>query len=99
MFGRDGAAGDLHDMAWTQPAIYALECALTALWASVGIRPDVVFGHSLGELAAAQAAGVFSLEDGLRFAATRGALMASLPEAGAMAAVFAPASRVAAVRA
>ena len=97
MFGRDGSAGDLHDMAWTQPAIYALECALTALWASVGIRPDVVFGHSLGELAAAQAAGVFSLEDGLRFAATRGALMASLPEAGAMAAVFAPAPRVAAV--
>ena len=96
MFGRDGSAEDLHDMAWTQPAIYALECALTALWASIGIRPDVVFGHSLGELAAAQAAGVFSLEDGLRFAATRGALMASLPEAGAMAAVFAPASRVAA---
>ena len=96
MFGRNGSAEDLHDMAWTQPAIYALECALTALWASIGIRPDVVFGHSLGELAAAQAAGVFSLEDGLRFAATRGALMASLPEAGAMAAVFAPASRVAA---
>ena len=96
MFGRNGSAEDLHDMAWTQPAIYALECALTALWASIGIRPDVVFGHSLGELAAAQAAGVFSLEDGLRFAATRGALMASLPEAGAMAAVFAPAPRVAA---
>ena len=96
MFGRNGSAEDLHDMAWTQPAIYALECALTALWASIGIRPDVVFGHSLGELAAARAAGVFSLEDGLRFAATRGALMASLPEAGAMAAVFAPASRVAA---
>ena len=97
MFGRAGASGiSLHDMAWTQPAIYALECALTALWASVGIQPDVVFGHSLGELAAAQAAGVFGLEDGLRFAATRGALMASLPEAGAMAAVFAPAPRVAA---
>ncbi len=96
MFGRAGASGaSLHDMAWTQPAIYALECALTALWASVGIRPDVVMGHSLGELAAAQAAGVFSLEDGLRFASTRGALMATLPEAGAMAAVFAPASQVA----
>ena len=97
MFGRAGTSGiSLHDMAWTQPAIYALECALTSLWASVGIRPDVVMGHSLGELAAAQAAGVFSLEDGLRFAATRGALMATLPEAGAMAAVFAPASQVAA---
>ncbi len=97
MFGRAGASGiSLHDVAWTQPVIYALECALTALWSSVGIRPDVVVGHSLGELAAAQAAGVFSLEDGLRFAAARGSLMATLPEAGAMAAVFAPAPQVAA---
>ena len=96
MFGRDGAKGDLDDSAWTQPAIYALECALTALWESVGVRPSVVVGHSLGEIAAAQAAGVFSLEDGLRFAAQRGALMGALPGEGAMAAVFAPADRVAA---
>ena len=93
MFGR---AGDLDDAAWTQPAIYALECALTALWASLGIRPDVVVGHSLGEIAAAQAAGFFGLEDGLRFAATRGALMGALPGQGAMAAIFATESRVAA---
>ena len=98
MFGRTGDSGaSLHDVAWMQPAIYALECALTSLWASIGIRPSVVVGHSLGELAGAQAAGVFSLEDGLRFAAARGALMATLPEAGAMAAVFAPAAQVAAV--
>ncbi len=94
MFGRPGAAGDLDEPAWTQPAVYALECALTALWASVGIRPDVVVGHSLGEIAAAHTAGVFSLEDGLRFACTRGELLGSLPRAGAMAAVFAPANRV-----
>ena len=94
MFGRPGAAGDLHDPAWTQPAIYALECALTALWDSVGIRPSVVLGHSLGEIAAAHAAGVFTLEEGLRFASTRGTLMASLPRAGAMAAVFAPSLRI-----
>ena len=50
MFGRPGAAGDLDEPRWTQPAIYALECALTALWDSVGIRPDVVLGHSLGEI-------------------------------------------------
>ncbi len=93
MFGRDDA-GDLDDPAWTQPAIYALECALTALWASVGVRPGVVVGHSLGEIAAAQAAGVYSLEDGLRFAARRGALMGALPGEGAMAAVFAPRERV-----
>ena len=95
MFGRAGGEGELNDTAWEQPALYALECALTALWASVGIRPGVVVGHSIGELAAAQAAGVFSLEDGMRFACTRGELMSKMEE-GAMAAVFAPAARVAA---
>ena len=94
MFGRPGAAGDLDDPQWKQPAIYALECALAALWSSLGIRPDVVLGHSLGEIAAAHAAGVYSLEDGLRLAAARGALIGALPGEGAMAAVFAPASRV-----
>ena len=96
MFGRPGAVGDLDDPQWKQPAIYALECALTALWSSLGIRPDVVLGHSLGEIAAAHTAGVFSLEDGLRLAAARGSLVGALPGEGAMAAVFAPASRVAA---
>ncbi|MCY3911808.1 MAG: SDR family NAD(P)-dependent oxidoreductase [Chloroflexi bacterium] len=95
MFGRDGASGDLGDTAWEQPALYALECALTALWASVGVRPSVVLGHSVGEIAAAQAAGIFSLEDGMRFAAARGALLSDV-KPGAMAAIFAPAARVAA---
>ena len=94
MFGRPGAEGRLDDPQWKQPAIYALECALAALWSSLGIRPDVVLGHSLGEVAAAQAAGVFGLEDGLRLAALRGELVGALPGDGAMAAVFAPASRV-----
>ena len=96
MFGRPDAAGDLDDPAWTQPAIYALECALTALWSSLGVRPSVVVGHSLGEFAAAHTAGVLSLEDGLRFVAGRGRLMSELSEPGAMAAVFAPATEVAA---
>ena len=94
MFGRGAnERGDLGDTAWEQPALYTLESALTALWASVGIRPAVVLGHSVGEIAAARAAGVFSLEDGMRFACTRGALMSGM-EAGAMAAVFAPPDRV-----
>ncbi len=95
MFGRPGAAGDLDDPQWKQPAIYALECALTALWSSLGIQPDVVLGHSLGEIAAAHTAGAFGLEDGVRLAAARGALIGALPGEGAMAAVFAPAARVA----
>ncbi len=94
MFGRAGGEGELGDTAWEQPALYALQCALTALWSSVGVRPEVVVGHSIGELAAAQAAGVFSLEDGMRFAAKRGALMSQMEEGG-MAAIFAPAERVA----
>ena len=93
MFGR-ADNGDLSDTAWEQPALYALECALTAQWSSVGIRPDVVLGHSVGEIAAAQAAGVFGLEDGMRFACTRGTLL-SETDSGAMAAVFGPPAQVA----
>ncbi len=96
MFARPDAAGDLDDPAWTQPAIYALECALTALWSSLGIEPELVVGHSLGEIAAAHAAGVFSLADGMRLAMGRGELMSNLREPGAMAAVFAPVPEVAA---
>ena len=93
MFG-DAPRGDLDDTRWTQPALYALESGLAALWRSVGVVPSAVLGHSAGEIAAAHAAGVFSLEDGLRFAAQRGELMGSLPAGGAMAAVFAPAGWV-----
>ena len=94
MFGKPTAQGDLHDTAWTQPAVYSLQCALAALWESLGIKPDVVIGHSLGEFAAANAAGVFGLEDGLRFVAKRGELLSSVPELGGMAAIFASKAEV-----
>ena len=70
VLGRLGPAADLDETGWKQPIIYALQCALTALWASVGVRPSVAVGHGVGELAAAQAAGVFDLSDGLRLAAS-----------------------------
>ena len=79
---------------WTQPALYALQAALTELWSGVGVRPEVVLGHSVGEIAAARTAGVFGLEEGMRFAARRGALMGSLPSGGGMLAVFASEDRV-----
>ena len=78
MFGGPGAEGGLSDPVWARPATYALACALTALWASVGIRPSVVAGQGAGEIAAAQAAGVFGLEDGLRLAAAGGDAEAAL---------------------
>ena len=87
MFGR---SGDLDDSAWAQPATYAVECMLTALWESVGVTPSVVAGHSLGEFAAAQAAGVYSLEEGIRLVTARGTIMSPMAEGAAMAAIFAP---------
>ena len=73
MLERPGATRPLDGEAWTRSAMYALQCALTALWSSVGIRPSVVVGHGLGALAAAQAAGMLDREEGLRLAAADGA--------------------------
>ena len=79
----------LDNTRYTQPAVFALEAALMRLWRSWGIKPAAVMGHSLGEYAAACAAGVLSLTDGLRLVARRAELIASLPEDGSMAAIFA----------
>ena len=97
MFGEGETDGLLDEAAWTQPAIYSLQCALVALWESIGIKPNVVIGHSLGEIAAAQTAGAFTLEEGLRYASVRGTLMGSTRSDGAMVAFFASNSRVASV--
>jgi acyl transferase domain-containing protein/SAM-dependent methyltransferase len=87
---------EIHRSAFAQPATFAVEVALAALWRSWGIQPVAVLGHSLGEYAAACAAGALSLDDGLRLVAERGRLMEALPEGGAMAAAFAAEDVVAA---
>jgi acyl transferase domain-containing protein/SAM-dependent methyltransferase/acyl carrier protein len=89
-----GSEEELRETKRTQAVVYAVECGLTRLWAEWGVEPDVVLGHSVGEYAAAQAAGVYGAEEGMRLIAWRGERMGQLAAGGAMAALLCREPRV-----
>jgi acyl transferase domain-containing protein len=95
MLGRGGDALEdedtrkLNRTLFAQPALFTIEYATARLWQSLGIVPDAIVGHSMGEYVAACLSGVLSLEDALGLIATRAKLVNELPQ-GAMLAVTLP---------
>jgi acyl transferase domain-containing protein/SAM-dependent methyltransferase len=96
IFGQPGVSGSLDETAYAQPAMFAIEMALAALWRSWGIEPVAVMGHSFGEYAAACVAGAVSMADAARMVVARGRLVQGLPRNGAMTVIEASEESVAA---
>ncbi|WP_437479732.1 beta-ketoacyl synthase N-terminal-like domain-containing protein [Sorangium sp. So ce1014] len=91
------ATSRLQETEVAQPALLAVQVAMTELWRSLDIRPGAVVGHSVGEVAAAHLAGVLSLEEAVRLVVLRGRLMQRTKGRGKMALVAVPAEEAARV--
>jgi phthiocerol/phenolphthiocerol synthesis type-I polyketide synthase C len=94
-----GPKVDLEQTRFAQPALFAVDYALAALWRASGVEPDAVAGHSLGEYVAACVAGALSLPDAVRLVVARASAMQDLAGPGAMYAVHTDRELLAAVRA
>nr|WP_262062120.1 type I polyketide synthase [Streptomyces sp. STR69] len=90
--GPDSA--DLEDIDVVQPVLFAVMVALARVWRSLGVSPDVVIGHSQGEIAAAHVAGALTLRDAAKIVALRSRLLATVTGQGSMAGILLPEDRV-----
>ncbi|WP_224242630.1 type I polyketide synthase [Hyalangium gracile] len=82
--GRPAESSRLQQVELTQPAIFAIQVALAALWRAWGVQPSAVLGHSMGEVAAAHVAGALELADAARVIAVRSKLASRLSGQGGM---------------
>lgn len=90
-----GSGDDIHDTRYTQPALFAFELALFWRLRSKGYLPDIIIGHSVGELTGLCASGCIDLDTAAKLVVSRAAYMADLSRDGAMLAVKAPATALA----
>jgi len=90
---QDPDTARLNTTLFAQPALFTIEYAMSRLWLSLGLAPQAIVGHSMGEYVAACLSGVFSLQDALRLIVTRARLVDALPEA-VMLAVMLPESEL-----
>lgn len=74
---------------YAQPLIFSINYALYKVWEDIGVKPELVTGHSIGEFVAAVVTGIVSLDDAIKMVAIRGRLMDSAPGKGAMGSIFA----------
>lgn len=86
LFGEESAPEALEQTGIAQPALFVMEYALARYWESIGVKPEVMIGHSIGEYVAACLAGVMERDDALSLVAARGRLMQQMPS-GSMLAV------------
>ncbi|EPC8410314.1 amino acid adenylation domain-containing protein [Bacillus thuringiensis] len=73
---------------YSQPIIFSIECALTKVWESLGVKPKLVIGHSIGEYAAAYYGGLISLDDAVLMISHRSKMMDAIDLDGKMVGVL-----------